>query len=395
MSDSLAEAQDLMERVRQSGLNRPSVISFGPGASCDLEQIAASRAGGGPIFAVVAQAGFRDVLRSRLTTVPDDAWEFLTVIGEPTCAVLNAAADRIRTARPALLIGCGGGSALDTAKALSALATNLRPVEDYLEHVGPQAPLTETPLPWIGLPTTAGTGAEMTRNAVVEVTDRHVKRSLRDDRLYAAAALVDPEWTLSLPRNVTAAGGLDAITQLIESCITLKRRPDVTSLAVAALRGAHTALLRAYETPRDLPARIRLSLASSVSGVCLANSGLAMAHGIAAALGARHGMPHGLACGVLLPHTLRASRDACEPELSRALSAFLEEDEPRADTVDRGLAVLTDLNARLGVPPDLKPLRLSGGDLDALAVDSMGSSMSGNPRPMTPETVRDFLGALA
>lgn len=395
MSDSIAMAQDLMTRVRRSGLRQPAVLSFGPDVSRDLARIAAPLAGEGRICAVVARAEFQDILRARLADAPVAAWAVLMVSFEPTSDALDAAADRMRAFRPSLLIACGGGSALDTAKALSALATNPRPVEDYLENVGPQAPLAEAPLPWIGIPTTAGTGAEMTRNAVVEVVSRRVKRSLRDDRLYAAVALVDPEWTVGLPPAVTAAGGLDAITQLIESCITRKRRPEVTELALAALRGAPDALLRACEHPRDLPARVRMSLAASVSGVCLANAGLAMAHGIAAALGARHGMPHGLACGLLLPHTLRASREACAPDLARALAALLDEDTPRADTVERGLAVLTALNARLGVPPDLRHLRLKDGDLDTLALDSMGSSMSGNPLPMTPETVRTFLAALA
>ncbi len=395
MPDSIAMARDLMERVRQSGLKQPAAISFGPGVSRELARIAAPLAGEGRICAVVAQTEFQDILRARLADAPVTAWASWTVSFEPTSDALNAVADRIRAFRPSLLIACGGGSALDTAKALSALATNPRPVEDYLENVGPQAPLIEAPLPWIGIPTTAGTGAEMTRNAVVEVVSRRVKRSLREDRLYAAVALVDPEWTLGLPPAVTTAGGLDAITQLIESCITRKHRPEVTELALAALRGIREELLRACEHPRDLPARVRMSLAASVSGVCLANAGLAMAHGIAATLGARHGMPHGLACGLLLPHTLRASREACEADLARAFAALLDEDAPRADTVERGLVVLTALNARLGVPPDLRHLRLKDEDLDALAMDSMGSSMSGNPLPMTPETVRAFLSTLA
>jgi alcohol dehydrogenase class IV len=150
----------------------------------------------------------------------------------------------------------------------------------------------------------------------------------------------------------------------------------------------------AYEDPDNLMARERLAFVSMLSGVCLANSGLAMAHGIAAALGALFDVPHGLACGILLPHTLEYNRKACEQELRDALAAFMNQTTPNDQTIDDGMAAIRSLGRWLQIPENLKYLRLSDDDIRKVAEASMGSSMSGNPIEMTPALVEEFLKKL-
>jgi alcohol dehydrogenase class IV len=187
---------------------------------------------------------------------------------------------------------------------------------------------------------------------------------------------------------------MDALTQLIEACISTRRRVEVSALAHRALRYPLDALPRCVETPGDRAARAAMSMAASISGICLANTGLAMTHGIAAALGAWHGVPHGTACGIVLPHALRFLRDACTKDLAYALTAFLGESAADGDTIDRGILAIEDLGRRLGVPPDLKHLNLTGEQTDTLAKASIGNSMRGNPIPMTPDAVLAFIRKL-
>ncbi len=329
-------------------------------------------------------------LRRRLS---HDAVEFAGCHGEPSAESVDALATRARTKRLSLVIAVGGGSVIDTGKAVAALVTNDGSVEDYLEGPHGARSLAADPLPLIAVPTTAGTGSEMTRNAVVLSRRQGCKRSLRDDRLFPRIALIDPELCLGAPREVTVASGLDAITQLIESAITIRRKPEVTAFATDALGGLAEALQRCAEAPEDLDARALMSAAASISGACLANSGLGLAHGVAAALGAKHGVPHGLACGILLPHVLRWNLRACPTEIAGALAALFAVDPARSPDPSDLVNRLGEWVARLGIPRDLRHLRLAASDLDELSALSMGSSMSGNPVAMTPAMVREFLAA--
>ncbi len=394
-----AAAEELFERVRSSRLRFPPTLAFGCGVFGGIGRCARALRTDGPALVVTGSwltrdHAFRDFLEEQFAGPRPRTLHYAVVDEEPTTALVNRHADLARRVRPDLVVGIGGGSAMDMGKAIAALAVNEGPVEDYLEGLGRERRLEQTPLACIAVPTTAGTGAEMTRNAVVACPERQVKKSLRDDRMIPSAALIDPELTMNAPVAVTAASGMDAVTQLIESCISAKRRPDVSALAHEALRWPREMLPRCVRTPSDHAARAAMSMSASISGICLANAGLAMAHGVAAALGARHGMPHGVACGLLLPHTLRWNRDACREELAAALAAFLGEAEPDGGTVDRGIEVLERLNREMGLPPDLKGLALSTEQRRALARASLGSSMSGNPLPMDEERIDAFLASL-
>ncbi len=224
-----------------------------------------------------------------------------TLLHEPEVADVDRVAADIRGHRAAegdFLLAVGGGAAIDLAKATAAMATNgdSPTVKDYLEGVGRGLRLAQKPLPVLAMPSTAGTGAEATKNAVISSYDPPFKKSLRDDRLVPRIALVDPQLTVTVPPSVTAASGMDAITQLIESYVSRKSQPIPRALAVQGLRMAAPAIVEAVEKGSSQPAREAMSHAALLSGMALANSGLGMAHGVAAALGTHCRVPHGAAC---------------------------------------------------------------------------------------------------
>jgi alcohol dehydrogenase class IV len=395
-----ARAFELIAYIRQSGLRAPDRIIFGSGEISGLGEAARGLSPEGPALVITGtrsarRSGLADRVGGMLEQAGIGAFFHAGVEGEPSVEMVDIAAEQSRRAPPALVVGLGGGSVVDCAKAVAVMATNPGSVRDYLEGVGTGREIENPPLPLLAIPTVAGTGAEMTRNSVIGVPDQGVKRSLRHDRIMPAVSLIDPELTLDVPFSVTAAGSLDTLTQLIESCTSIKRRPETTHLAHAGLRLLHRPLLRCREG-LDLPAREALSLASTLSGTCLANAGLALVHGVASGIGEYKKVAHGLVCGILLPHALRFNQRACRRELSAALACFLEERGEEEDaTIRRGISEIERLNRLLEIPPDLKHLNMSPGEVDVIARQSMGSSMSGNPITMTAEAVAEFLRPLA
>ena len=210
--------------------------------------------------------------------------ELFTVGGEPTVAEVLEAVERARSARCDLVIGFGGGSVIDLAKAAAALMTNPGDPFDYLEVIGKGLPLINRPAPCIAIPTTAGTGAEVTKNAVLASPEHKVKVSIRHPLMMPVLAIVDPECTLSMPPAVTAATGLDALTQLLEAFITKKANPMTDGFCREGLPRAVRSLRRAFENGSDLPAREEMVLASLFGGLALANAGLGAVHGFAGSL---------------------------------------------------------------------------------------------------------------
>jgi alcohol dehydrogenase class IV len=194
------------------------------------------------------------------------------VHGEPTVEVLRAGVKAGSDCD--MVIGLGGGSVLDTGKAIAALVTNPGDIFDYLEVVGKGRPFIYAPLPYIAIPTTAGTGAEVTRNAVIESTEQQVKVSLRSPLMLPLVALVDPELTYNLPPEITASSGLDALTQLIEPFVSRKANPLTDAICREGMRHAARSLRRAYETGADKEAREGMALASLLGGLALANAAL-------------------------------------------------------------------------------------------------------------------------
>ena len=227
--------------------------------------------------------------------------------GEPSIENLNEALEHAKGYQADCVVGIGGGSAIDLAKAVAAMLRNKGDVLDYLEVIGKGQPLERNAFPTIAIPTTSGTGAEVTKNAVLYSEEHKVKVSLRHNSMVPSIALVDPELTYGLPPNITASTGLDALTQLIEVFLTKKANPLTDGLVREALPAGAKALKVACEYGDNVNARRDMCLASLFSGMGLANSGLGAVHGFAGALGGMVSIPHGTACAILLPHCLEAN----------------------------------------------------------------------------------------
>ena len=228
---------------------------------------------------------------------------------EPDTAMLEGALAGARAAGADCVIGLGGGAAMDLAKAVAGLAPSRGPLTDYLEVVGAGRPPENEPLPFVAIPTTSGTGAEATRNAVVGVPSHGRKVSIRDPRMLAELAIVDPALTDLCPWPVTLASGLDAVTQLIEPYLSIKANPFTDALVRAHLDPALSAL-KVLAEHEDPGARDRMALASHAGGICLANAGLGVVHGIAGVIGGMSDQPHGRICAGLLAASLAVNRAA-------------------------------------------------------------------------------------
>ena len=278
------------------------------------------------------------------------------------------------------LIAIGGGSVLDMTKALAGLIPAKHPVMTYLEVVGDGRALEQQPLPWIAIPTTAGTGSEMTKNAVIDIPDAQRKVSLRDSKLLPAIALVDPAFTDDTPKAVTLACGLDAVTQCIEPYLSNKRSFLTDSLVEPVIPRALQALhrLMGQETSED---RDTLAYTSMIGGVALANSGLGVVHGFAGPLGSVTGAAHGAICGALLPYGLKVNRHfADDPIVIQRLDQIANWIIPifggmKADAFDTLAAWIADQGIT-----GLASLGLKEVDIRAVATASQASSsMKANP----------------
>lgn len=329
-----------------------------------------------------------------------------TISREPQTDDVDRLVDRLR---PSLLdgdfvIALGGGSAIDLGKAVAAMLPQSRipdqagaPVRDYLEDVGCHRTLRADPLPIVAIPTTAGTGAEATKNAVISSFDPPFKKSLRDDRLMPALVLVDPALTLDCPPGVTAESGMDALTQLFESYVSRRRQPLTDAIVEQGLALAMEALPELAANPQNLEIRCRMAHAALISGIALANAGLGLAHGVAPALGVHGRVSHGAACALLLPATLRANAPVCPERYGRLGRLLLGLDPKTPDETATALLIdrveaLCDL---LGLPRRLSDLGIDPAAISVLARDSKGASMSGNPRTLTEEEVADILRDIA
>ncbi|MBT6288062.1 MAG: iron-containing alcohol dehydrogenase [Oceanospirillales bacterium] len=290
------------------------------------------------------------------------------------------------------LIAIGGGSVLDMTKALAGLIPAKHPVMTYLEVVGDGRALEQQPLPWIAIPTTAGTGSEMTKNAVIDIPDAQRKVSLRDSKLLPAIALVDPAFTDDTPKAVTLACGLDAVTQCIEPYLSNKRSFLTDSLVEPVIPRALQALhrLMSQETSED---RDTLAYTSMIGGVALANSGLGVVHGFAGPLGSMTGAAHGAICGALLPYGLKVNRHfADDPIVIQRLDQIANWIIPifggmKADAFDTLAAWIADQGIT-----GLASLGLKEVDIRAVATASQASSsMKANPVALPLEALVSVL----
>ncbi|MFH2115324.1 MAG: iron-containing alcohol dehydrogenase [Spirochaetota bacterium] len=346
-------------------------------------------------------------------------FENIQVSGEPTVNDAGKATERGRITGCDFVIGCGGGSVIDLAKASAAMSTNPGDPLDYLEVIGRGQTLSHRPAPCLAIPTTAGTGSEVTRNAVLSSPEHGVKVSMRHPAMLPAIAIVDPALCLAMPPGLTASTGLDALTQLLEAFISIKANPMTDGFCRQGLPLAVRSLARAFQDGSDLQAREDLSLASLLGGLALANAGLGAVHGFAGPIGGAFPMAHGTICAAILPKAMKTNLAALRSRLpgSPAL-AKLEEFSHMTGcgSVDDGIAWLENLCLDLKVPrlssfglgiglgsgpgsgSGSGPGSGSGGkelpDLPALVQKAkQASSMKGNPVVLTDGELMGILEA--
>ncbi len=382
-----------MPLLAEIDLRLPARIVCGAGRRTEIGPLARSL--GRRAFLVhgsrtLKAIGVLEELAERLSAAGVETIASIEARGEPTIADVDRAIDEIAEFNPGpgdLVVALGGGAAIDLGKAVAAMAVidDEVSVRDYLEGIGRGLTLPHAPLPILAMPTTGGTGSEATRNAVISCAEPPCKKSLRHDGLLPRVVLIDPELAIHAPPSVTAHSGMDAITQLLESYLTPRANDFTRQLCFAGLKLALTALPEAFEDGQSISARTAMAQAALLSGMALANSGLGMAHGVAAALGAIVGAPHGLACAVMLPVALRTNLPVCESELDKlALDLGL-------GNVNGLLNVIDQLGERLAIPTRLSALGVTRHQLPELAAASRGNSMSGNPRSLSDEELLRIL----
>lgn len=364
----------------------PRVV-FGCAARADISRHAA-RMGRRCLFVTGRRAErhatLLHILREAMTAV-----HLVRVPAEPDTSFIREQARLALEANCDVVVAIGGGSVLDTGKVLAALMTNTADLFTYLEVVGRGNPLDEPSVPMIAVPTTAGSGAEATANAVLVVPDQGVKVSLRGTALMPDLAIVDPELTLPLPPGLTASTGLDALTQLVEAFVSPFASPLTDPVCREGIERSARSLRRAVADGSDKDARIDLALASLFSGMALANAKLGAVHGFAAPLGGQLRAPHGALCAALLPQVMEVNiwamqrRDTHNPALTRyAEVARLLTGRPDASPA-QGVAWVRRLRADLGIA-GLAELGLTEADMETVADKAAAaSSMAGNPVVLT------------
>jgi len=370
-------------------------ILFGPGT---LREIAPAASDMGQ-RALVVTGRNRSRAQGLLDSLTSVGLQHITfaVAGEPTTNLVQSGAELARRESAEIVIAIGGGSVIDAGKAIAVLATNSGALLDYLEVIGRGRALENAPLPFIAIPTTAGTGAEVTRNAVLASPEHRVKVSLRSPLMLPQLAVVDPELALGLPAPLTASTGMDALTQLIEPFVSCRANPLTDGLCREGIVRSARSIRRACEHPGDLAAREGMAAASLFSGLALANAGLGVVHGFAAPIGGMFPAPHGAVCAALLPHAmdinLRALRQR-QPD-SAALHRFTEiarllTTNPDA-TADDGVSWLRQLCVDLKIP-SLGTYGILPDDVAVLCDKAaQASSMKGNPLVLTPDELREIL----
>jgi len=363
-----------------------SRIRFGPGVAA--EAAAAAHALGRKVLLVTGGNGRRtEALARQLAAVGTEVRPF-AVRGEPTVEMVREGTQLAQDSHCEVVVACGGGSVLDAGKAIAALAANGGDPLDYLEVVGKGLPLGKPSLPLIALPTTAGTGTEVTRNAVIASHAHGVKASLRSPFMLPYLALVDPELTYGLPPALTASTGMDALTQLIEPFVCRRANPFTDNLCREGIARVARSFVKAWSMGGEAVAREDMALASLFGGVALANAGLGAVHGFAAPIGGQFPVAHGAVCAALLPQVMELniralrSREPNNPALARyAEIARLVTGQPDAPA-EVGVAGVRNLANTLGVK-GLKELGTPADAYPAMVEKALkASSMKGNPIPL-------------
>jgi alcohol dehydrogenase class IV len=295
-----------------------------------------------------------------------------------------------------VVVGIGGGSVIDSAKAIAALAPNKGELIDYLEVIGKGRKLMEAPLPCIAIPTTAGTGAEVTKNSVIKSTEHNVKVSLRSDLMYPNLAVIDPVLTLTMPPSLTASTGVDALTHLLETFVSSQSNPFIDMICREGMKRISTSIIQAFSDGNSLEARENMAMASMLGGMALANVKLGAVHGFAGPLGGMYPIPHGAVCACLLPAVMEVNITALKYKNQK--NQLLKFDEVARILTQNNSAIAEDgviwvkeLVKKLQIP-SLSDFHLSPGSFpDLIEKAKNSSSMKGNPVELDDEQLYEIL----
>ncbi len=360
-------------------------IVFGPGAAAEVAP--AARAMGKRALLVTGRS-------SRLAGLEGVRFQ---VSGEPTVDAVREGVKLLRAEQCDLVISVGGGSAIDAGKAIASMAANSGEPLDYLEVVGRGQAIQQPSLPFIAVPTTAGSGTEVTRNAVLASVEHKQKASLRSPLLLARLAVVDPELTYDLPPRLTAATGLDALTQLLEPFVSIRSNPMTDGFCREGMRRLARSLRKAYADGHDASARLDMSLASLLGGLSLANAGLGSVHGFAAPVGGAFPAPHGAVCAALLPHVMEANLRALRSRAPQAEALLRYEEAARILTgrpgaeAEDGIEWVARLVRELRIP-SLSAYGVRPQDVPGLTANALqASSTKANPVVLTRDELAEVL----
>ena len=312
---------------------------------------------------------------------------------DPTVETVDTGASLARKGSCNLVIALGGGSVLDTGKAISAMVTNEGSVADYQEIEGKGRKFKTKPIPFIAIPTTSGTGSEATRNAVITNTKLGLKKSIRDLWLIPEVALVDPELTLSLPPHITAICGGDALTQCIESYLGKKSQEITDALALHAIGLIGKSLVKAVKEGKNLEARKDMAVAALLSGLCLSNSGLGAAHALSHPLGVYYKIPHGLSCAVLLPYIMEYNLPVVTKKLAKMAECLGENIFSLSETeaAQRAIKKIKEILTTIGIEENLFGWKIKEENFTKLIKDAKGGSLNNNPRNTSDEDLIELL----
>jgi alcohol dehydrogenase class IV len=329
-------------------------------------------------------------------------WQQCQISGEPSPMLIDELVQQYADQEIDVVLGIGGGSVLDAAKAIAGLLRVGRSVMDYLEGVGPELAYAGPAVPFIAVPTTAGTGSEATKNAVLSVQGPDgFKKSFRHDKLVAEYAVLDPDLLASCSPELIAANGMDALTQLLESYVSTRANVMTDALAISGLRAARDGLLAWYEDPVGAhAARAQMAYAALLSGITLAQVGLGSVHGLASPLGAFYPIGHGVVCGTLVAAATQVNietmltREADNPALAKyaRLGEVLCQRRHRSPEAARTALVelLQDWTTRMQLPP-LRNFGVEEAGLDHVVANARGSSMKTNPIVLTDDEIKTVL----
>jgi alcohol dehydrogenase class IV len=374
----------------------PGKIIFGPGG---LSQVGAeAKRLGSKVLVVLGRSAMRKsgALDRLIHLLKENNLEHIiyeNIPSDPTLETVDTGTSFARKEICDLIIALGGGSVLDTGKAISAMVTNEGSVADYQEIEGKGRKFKTKPIPFIAIPTTSGTGSEATKNAVITNTKLGLKKSIRDLCLIPEVALVDPELTLSLPPHITAICGGDALTQCIESYLGKKSQEITDALALHAIGLIGKSLVKAVKEGKNLEARKDIAIAALLSGLCLSNSGLGAAHALSHPLGVYYKIPHGLSCAVLLPYVMEYNLPVVTKKLVKIAQSLGEDISLLSETeaAQKAVEKIKEVLSQAGIKCNLSEWGIKEKDFSQLIKGAKGGSLNNNPRDTSDEDLVELL----